>query len=48
VSTKKSLLCRIGAHRWRKAFSDEGVAFRQCDRCGKEGEYNGLGAAWGG
>ena len=39
------LLCRLGVHRWQHARTDEGTRYRTCGRCGKDGDYEGVGAA---
>ncbi|NUR07162.1 MAG: hypothetical protein HOQ22_08965 [Nocardioidaceae bacterium] len=34
----KSLLCRVGIHRWEDRRNDDGEAYRLCLRCGAEGD----------
>jgi hypothetical protein len=30
--------CRIGLHKWRTAWSEDGQKYRHCDRCGHDND----------
>jgi hypothetical protein len=34
-SAKRSFRCRVGLHRYRKAFTEDGLEYTACTRCGK-------------
>jgi hypothetical protein len=38
----KSLLCRVGWHKWQRRVTDDGGRYLVCARCGKEGEASPL------
>jgi hypothetical protein len=33
---ERSLWCRLGRHRWKKVWNEEGQHYMKCERCGKE------------
>ena len=38
----RSLLCRVGWHKWQRRSTDDGSRYLVCRRCGKEGEAGPL------
>lgn len=35
---RRSLLCRVGWHKWQRLSTEDGHRYLVCRRCGKEGE----------
>lgn len=51
----KAALCLVIGHKWQERRKPDGEAYRNCRRCGKDGEYTGstpatransIGGAW--
>jgi hypothetical protein len=32
----KPWVCRLGWHRWKPAWNEEGLKYRHCDKCGAD------------
>jgi hypothetical protein len=44
----KPWMCRLGLHKWRPEWSEDGKKYRHCDRCGRDDDPgSGIRAAGG-
>jgi len=41
----KALVCGLRGHQWQQRRNPDGEAYRNCRRCGKDGEFMGNTAA---
>ena len=32
----RPLLCRLGMHKWRKMYNEQGQMYRNCERCDRD------------
>jgi hypothetical protein len=45
----RPFLCRIGWHKWRKAYNEQGQMYRTCQRCNEDddpGARPSVGSGW--